>query len=352
MKICFLNTNHAWGGGEKWHFEMADALRKRGHSVMIICSPGSALEKKSKSQNIPTRLLKTSNLSFINPIKIFLLSLIIRQNRVKVLFTNLPIDTKIAALIKPFSGLKKLIYRRGMPHPIRNTLLNVFVFNQVDKIIANSQQIKNSLCENLTHLKEKTYIIYNGVTPREENVNRTYKSPLILGNLGRLVKQKGQLDLIEIANHLKQKDFKFKLLIAGKGDQKAQLEQKIKAYKLESDVELLGYQESDTFLSKIDLLVFPSRFEGSANAIIEASNFGVPTVAYDVSSMPELVEHNKTGVLIPPFNIELMAQEIINFINNPELLKSYSKNSIELVKQKFCYKDKVQEVETLIYEAS
>ena len=52
MKICFVNTNKAWGGGEKWHYEMAIKLSKLGHSVTVVTNTESELAQKLKDSKI------------------------------------------------------------------------------------------------------------------------------------------------------------------------------------------------------------------------------------------------------------------------------------------------------------
>ena len=68
--ICFFNSNRKWGGGEKWHLEMASALNARGYHVTLACNPKSELHTRALKQGISTSGVCISNLSFLNPLKV------------------------------------------------------------------------------------------------------------------------------------------------------------------------------------------------------------------------------------------------------------------------------------------
>lgn len=353
--ITFINTNKAWGGGEKWHFEAAIALRKLGHKCSIICYPDSALQKKCVKEKIQYTTLKTTNLSFLNPLLLWKTFIFLRQNSTEILFLNLPIDVKISAILAPlykkFLGVEKIIYRRGMPAPIQNTFLNRYLYSKVDAIIANSLEIKNSIIKNIPLLKNKVFIIYNGVLSQGRstkilNSNHTIK----IGNLGRLVEQKGQKHLIGVAIFLRKKNINFHLSIAGNGPLKEELQRLIKYNELETYVSLVGHVDSDVFLSSIDIFIFPSHFEGSANAIIEAFQYGIPSLSFNISSMPEMITDYQTGFLIEPFDEAKMANKIIKLIQSPDLYTQMSTQCLEVINDKFNYNLKIKQVEDLMYE--
>ena len=66
MKVCFVNTNIAWGGGEKWHYEQAKVLKHAGFEVCFITHPDSALSKKIKQTTFTQNHFKINKLSYLN----------------------------------------------------------------------------------------------------------------------------------------------------------------------------------------------------------------------------------------------------------------------------------------------
>jgi len=345
--IVFFNTNEAWGGGEKWHLNMAISLKANSFKVIIICLPNSELAKMAKENDIDFIPISLTNLSFLNPVKILQVRSLLKKVNPFGIFMNLPRDVKICAPLAKSLGIAKVFYRRGMPHPLKNNLVNKFVFKNIDLFIANSEEIKKSIIQNCPELEEKTKIIYNGVIPKE-NIPKHMNEKLILGNIGRLVEQKGQRDLLKVAKTLKVMNFPFHLYIAGTGPMKEELEQTIKRYGLKDHVELLGHRPANEVFEMIDLFIFTSHFEGSANALIEALQYQKPVVAFDISSNPEVVENGREGILIPPFDCEKMALAITELSIQPELCESFRNNAKAKINSKFNYKNKIQEVIELI----
>lgn len=346
-KVVFYNSNQVWGGGEKWHFEMAKALGHKGHDVSLITNPNSELKSKALKHGLSVNSIKTENFSFLNPFKLILLFFLLKKIKPDAIFLNLPSDVKICAPIAKLAGVKKIIYRRGMPNPIRNTFLNRFFYSKVDTIIANSEEINKTIIQNIKALSEKVIVIYNGVEPKKVELSPIH-SPVRLGNLGRLVEQKGQIHLIKVAQILKNEGIKFTLEIAGKGPLESQLQALINENNLQKEVKLIGHVNADQFFQDLDIFLFTSHFEGSANALIEAHQYGVPAIAFDISSNSEVLQNNMTGHLVAPFNEKEMATKTIELINSPEFYKKFQHSSLEIIQEKFDYSQKVLEVEALL----
>ena len=347
--ILFFNSNYAWGGGEKWHLTMAQSLSQRGYKIYFLTGKNSELEKKVHQLNFKSLSLELKNCSFLSPYKKNLIKNFIKGHRIDICILNLPRDVKICCALKKKLGNVKLVYRRGMPHPIKANFLNKILYPKLDCIIANSIEIKKSISSELPMLKEKVQVIYNGVEKFEVH-EKLVDNKFVIGNLGRLVEQKGHHHLIKLGTILKRKQLSFEILIAGKGPLENDLEKSILVSHLQDEIKLVGHVDPKQFLKKIDLFVFPSHFEGSANAIIEATQMGIPTIAFKTSSMPEMVKDGETGYLIPPFEVEKMADKIIKLIQQPKLLEEFSKKCEAFLNQNFLHEQKITQLEEILNE--
>lgn len=299
-KICFINTCSVWGGGEKWHYTTASYFAKK-HDVCMVTNKKSELFHRSKEQ-MPCFPIAISNLSFINPFKIYCLYKYFKSQNFDAIVLNLPSDVKTSGIAAKLANVKRIIYRRGMPNPIKNSILNRFLFkNVITDIIANSEEIKRSLLAKNQHLfpEENIHVIYNSVNvdnfPEKKKSNQ---EAIVLGNAGRLVTQKNQLVLIKMVKALIDSGLKIKLLIAGKGELEEQIQQSILEHKVQDHIQLVGFSDNiNEFLDKIDIFAFPSLYEGSANILVEVMAKGIPSVTYNRSSMPEMIINNETGLL-------------------------------------------------------
>ncbi|WP_354623883.1 hypothetical protein [Psychromonas sp. MME2] len=143
-KICFINTCSVWGGGEKWHYTTAKFFSQK-YDICMVTNQKSELYQRSHS-DIPCFPVAISNLSFLNPYKIYRLYHYFKKEQVNSIVLNLPSDVKTSGIAAKLAKVKNIVYRRGMPNPIKNSLLNRFLFKHVvTDIIANSQEIKRSL---------------------------------------------------------------------------------------------------------------------------------------------------------------------------------------------------------------
>ena len=326
--ICFFNTAIPWGGGEKWHFEMAKYLHESGHSVVIFCHKKSILFEKAKAHNIPYKTISNSNTSFLNPLKLLYFSKLLQKYQIGTLVLNLSQDVKSGGIAAKLAGVKRIIYRRGSAIPVRNSSLNRFLYkNIIDEVLVNSKATQDCILQNNTALFPKDYItvIPNGIdgqTLVKKDFNPYYKrksSELILTNLGRLEEQKNQLFLVDVANELRDRGLDFHMIIGGSGRLEASIKAKINTYKLESFIKLVGFVENpkDLYMSG-DLFLLPSLWEGFGYVITEAGLSQKPTIAFDVSSNPEVIVENKSGILVPVNDVIAFCDAIMTFDKNRE----------------------------------
>ncbi|MBY0518519.1 MAG: glycosyltransferase [Bacteriovoracaceae bacterium] len=334
MKVCFFNTNKAWGGGEKWHLSHALKLRDLGYETLLVAQSDSELKKRA--QGVKVFDLNLSNLSFLNPFKLYKAAQILKKNQVDVLIVNLPIDLKVGGFAAKIAGVKKIVYRRGMPHPLRNTLLNRLLFKYVlDGVIVNSKEIGRTLSQGNESWfpTKKMKLVYNGVDLSHHHERAPIKfDKLIIGSAGRLTEQKGQFYLIELAKLLKSEGVDFKILLAGEGELRESLKRKIQEAQLESQIELLGHvSDMKKFFESIEIFVFPSLFEGSANTLIEALYYEVPIVAWDVSSNAEVIDE----FLVKPFDISEMKNHILSLHHDQHLRQKLIEQGRVSLKEKF-----------------
>lgn len=332
MKVIFFNSTTKWGGGEKWHAEMVTALPSDKITPIGFAREGSSLYKKFQEAKIHTFKTRIHSLSFLNPILVRRLRNQFSKLEAEAIIINLPTDLKTAGLAAKKAGIPRIIYRRGSAIPIKNKRSNRFIFkNIVTDIIANSHETERTILANNSDLfpKEKIHIIYNGIktqryfeTPIPEEI-KNGNSPIVLGNLARLSYQKGQRFLVDLAKNLKAANKQFKILIGGEGELEQELKTLVKKNNLEQVIEFCGFIENPyEFLNKLDVLVFPSIWEGFGFSIVEAKLAKKPVVAFQISSNPEVIQDKIDGFLVPLNDMEAFTQATLKLMENPQLAKT------------------------------
>jgi glycosyltransferase involved in cell wall biosynthesis len=176
---------------------------------------------------------------------------------------------------------------------------------------------------------DKTYIIRCGVDtdlfkpPPSKPVNEVF----MLVTIASLEEKKGHYYLIEALAQLKTQGMKFKSLLIGEGDKRAEIEAQIAKHGLDDYVELLGRQPRhrvQELLAQADALVLPSiitkkgKKEGIPVALMEALAMELPVVTTRISGIPELIEDKVTGLLVAEKDAPAMAEALRYLIEHPE----------------------------------
>jgi len=349
MKICFVNTNKVWGGGEKWHFQTSLELKRRGHNVTLIVQKDSELANRIKGK-LDVIDFPISKLSFLNPLLLIRLKRFFREEQFDAVIMNLPSDVKAFSKPASLAGVPRVVYRRGMNHPIKSSIINRYYYKKfVSHIIANSQNVKESVSLHISELESKVTVIPNGVQLKENLSIIPARAPkLRIGNLGRLVDQKGQTDLIQLGELLDKDGIDFHLWIGGEGELKEKLQSEIKRKNLSERITLLGEVSPEEFFEKIDYFLFPSRFEGFSNAILEAMQFGKPVICYDVASNAEIIQNGKNGFLVEPLNVVAVKHTLLELSADSELYKSIQNEGRSTLKSNFAYAQTIDQLEKLL----
>jgi len=335
-----------WGGGEKWHYETSVRLLKEGYKVFAVTNHNSELLFRLQSAGIPVLQLKINNFSFLNPLKIIKLYRFFTKNKIHVVILGSSNDLKIGGIVARLAGFDKILYRRGTAIPVKNRLSNRILFKHVlTGVIVNSIELKRALLQNNPDLidHKNIHLLYNCIDINDFNFPKPFlkyqnkeNGEIWLGNGGRLVDQKGQTYLIDLAKILKDRGINFKLLIAGKGKLESMLKDRTIALGLENEIVFLGFvSDMCSFLHSIDIFLLPSLHEGSSNVLLEAMACGKPVVAFDVSSISEMVEHNHTGFLAEFKNVQSFSDWVQCLIDDPEHRMQMGMQGRHRIEEKF-----------------
>ncbi|HMT60814.1 MAG TPA: GNAT family N-acetyltransferase, partial [Microthrixaceae bacterium] len=157
-------------------------------------------------------------------------------------------------------------------------------------------------------------VIPNGVPPLDlDPPPRDIADPLV-GVIARFDPVKGVDVAIEAVARLGG----VHLDIAGDGRERPAIESLIDRLGVADRVRLLGYRaDARHLLATFDVFVLASRLEGMSMSIIEAMLAGTPLVATDVGSIREVIEHEVTGLIVPPEDPEALAQAIRRLLDDP-----------------------------------
>jgi glycosyltransferase involved in cell wall biosynthesis len=154
------------------------------------------------------------------------------------------------------------------------------------------------------------------ITPTPERPE--FRTPPVIGSMGRLVPKKGFTTFIEALAAVKSRGVDFRAVLGGDGDQRPALEELVARYELQNHVRLEGWvQDKTAFFAQIDLFVLPSKHEPFGIVLIEALARGLPVITTDAEGPREIVRPDVDAILTPRGDALAMATAIIRLMEDP-----------------------------------
>lgn len=212
-------------------------------------------------------------------------------------------------------------------------------YKKYDKILAICDTMRDEFVEILGMDKNKVELVYNpidleAIRKKAENIDKKYENYLkqdYFLQVSRLTEQKQPEHLVDIYYKLKQRGIKEKLYFIGNGEKVELIKQKIKEYKLEDDIILLGQIENPyPFFKNAKLFVHTGKYEGLPTVLLESLAFGTPVVAYDCPTGPKdiLGKNSEYGELIPLNDKDTFVEKVYELMNKNEKYENYRKLSL------------------------
>jgi colanic acid/amylovoran biosynthesis glycosyltransferase len=185
-------------------------------------------------------------------------------------------------------------------------------------------------------------LIRNGVdmqrfTPAPEPPS----GPFSMLAVARLVEKKGLPVLVDACRRLRERGLDFRCEIVGKGAQRAELERLIRGWDLAAHVVLAGplpQQEIVERFHRAHVLVLPcivgrdGNRDGLPVSIVEALACGLPVISTPVTGIPEVVRHERNGLVVPAGDAAALADAIQRLMEDPQLLaalRAAARSSVE-----------------------
>lgn len=175
------------------------------------------------------------------------------------------------------------------------------------------------------------HCIYHGIDLKLFNHPEEKPAPLEpykLFTVARMTEKKGLPTLYKALAKIKEKGIQFEHVLIGDGDDRDKILHLISSLNLEKQCHWLGTKTHDEVLAQFkqsDLFVLACEIaqsgdrDGIPNVLVESLAMGVPAVSTTVSAIPEILQHGKTGITVPPSNADEMAEGILQVLRDNEL---------------------------------
>jgi glycosyltransferase involved in cell wall biosynthesis len=349
VNILYAESSRSWGGQEYRTCLEINWLNAHGHQAWLICNPDSQVH--SKASELGTRLVTMPLRSRVDPLCSLRLWKFCRKNRIDLLKTYSSKDHWICLPL--FLCGIPLSRARCITDPI-GSQSRAFVFKYgCSQIVADASVIKRQLVEKHGIDPAKIEVIGSAVDlekfrPPRERTKFRYEigvgdeTPLI-GNVGMIRPDKGQLELVKSAPLVLQKRPDARFVIVGQGTgilkRGINVRNAIDRAGLADKMIMAGYRwDTPNVYAACDMIVIASlRTEASPIVLREAFASGRPVIATKVGDIPEIVRHGENGLLIEPGNTQALASAILEFISDPELAAHCGANGLRYATENFSF---------------
>ena len=289
--------------------------------------------KKFKIISLFKELFKDYKLNIFRLIKDTILSIINVINKRRLVKKNLK-NSEDDVLISTRDFLNKLIGNNKKKNQLTigwehnhyhgNMKYASRIVNSVKKLdyfVLVSNDLKEFYSKELKDTNCKCVYIPNTLDFISDKVSSLKEKNMI--SVGRLSKEKGYLDLLEMSKTLFKDNKDWTLNIIGDGSEREILEKYIKDNNLSNNVKLLGRRDSNyinDLLSKSSIYLMTSYTESFGIVLIEAMNYGLPVIAFsDAEGAREIIKNNKNGYLINDRDKSKYIDKVNELINNYDL---------------------------------
>ena len=360
MKILISESTKGMGGQELAVLLQAEGLLKRGHHVSLVLEPESSLYRMALAKGLSVTQVKMDHLQY--PSAVFAFRGILQRERPDVLHMNSSRDSWIgtiaARLVKPRPGL---VRSRHISIPLSKSLTTRLLYrHMLDRVIVTGVELtRRGLIERDGLRPDRVDAFPIGVDlacfqpgpPQpdlrvELGLERDHR---LVGMIAYLRTYKGHEYLISAAAQVLSRMKNVTFLIVGEGPEEANLRSRIDALGLQHGVRMLGFRQDllNVFRS-LDVFVIPS-VEGDTipQVVLQAFAMGLPVVSTTVGSIPDVVRDGETGFVVPPGNVDALAERLERVLADPGLGRKMGVRGRRMVEEDYALDrmlDRLEEV--------
>jgi glycosyltransferase involved in cell wall biosynthesis len=345
LKILHSESSKGWGGQEIRTLKEMIALRERGHTVELTCPSDARLGIRCAEFGFAvhhTRMRSGGDMPSMLRIKALL-----QRRAFDVLNTHSGHDSLVAGTAARLAGTPLIVRTRHLALPISSLATYSWIPHRV---IAVSHYVRRYLIS--AGVSEKrVHTIYDGIPKPEPVEHSTLREELgidpqatVACMIAIMRDGKGHEDLIDAVRPLFDTHPHLHIVMAGDGPCFDRIQEIVRSLGLERRIHLLGFRtDVPNIFRGSDFFVLPTHQEALGQAYIEAMAAGLPVIGTRVDGVPELIEDDVNGLLVPPRDPKSLRDAIRRMTDDPQLRQRLVKESARITERGFTIGDMAYE---------
>src|SRR5437762_911701 len=332
MFSLHVDTARTWRGGQNQVLLTVNGLRSIGQRATLVAHPLGELRQRAAEG---LDLIPLAPRTEVDLTAAWRFSRLVRRLKPDVIHAHDPHAVAMASLALSFgagathqAGGPALVASRRVDFHLKGNSFSRWKHRQVDCFIAASEAIRRMLVADGVPAA-RTVTVHEGIdvdhvrAAPPVNVHEAFWLPHhapVVGNVAALVPHKGQRYLVEAAHLVVQEMPDVRFVILGEGELREHLEKQIHEHHLEKHVLLPGFRTDVLGCIKgFDLFVMSSVTEGLGTSLLDAMAASRPIVATAAGGIPEIVEDEVNGLLVPPRDHHALADAIVRALKDDDM---------------------------------
>jgi glycosyltransferase involved in cell wall biosynthesis len=346
-RVVYLAHTLAVGGAEEMLLNLIRYLpAEYERTVVCIGEPGPLGQEVAKT-GVPFRSLGLQP-GFRRPVDLMRLQQYLHECEPTIVHTFLltaSLYGRFAAMLAHVPiivGTEVNIYERKRP---LHRMAERWLMQRTDAVVASAGSVRDFYVDQIGADPDKVVVIYNAVdwsqlqtTMNREQTRSELGVPLDVpaaGIIARLTEQKAHRVLFD-AMVSRPELSRLHLIAVGDGELRQELKGRVEKLGLSNRVHFTGARRDlGNVLGAIDMFVMPSLWEGLPLSLVLAMGAGLPVIASKVAGIPEVVQHNVSGLLVDPGDVAQLAAAMSRVLQDESLRVSLSQEARAFVWPRF-----------------
>lgn len=341
MTSLHIDTRPDWRGGQNQVLLTLRGLRARGHVVELLALGGGALERRARSEGFAVHAIAPGSVRLGGA---RILRKLLAGGKLRIVHAHDPHALTLAWLARAHRRTV-LVAQRRVANPLSRSRIGLARYRAAHKILAISHFVAQSVIDSGID-PARVEISYEGVeippavTPTARRSARrrfgVSDEETLLGCVGYLLPEKGQQTLLRAMPLVRSRIPSCRLLLAGDGPCREGLQSLARELGIADTVIFAGFVENIAEVYQaLDIFLFPSLAEPLGTSLLAAMAYGLPVVAVSSGGVPEIIDSNRSGILVPTSDPERFADAIRRLLSDPGESKRLGSAARAAIQQRF-----------------
>ena len=346
-KVLHISTPKSWRGGEQQLAYLYEELEQRGLTQYILCRKNSAMAKRGKSKG--WNIIEYRKTIAVDPFFARKVKLVCEQKKIDIVHAHDSHAHSFAVISASlFGNTTPIVVSRRVDFAISKSSKKKYNHKNIKRILCVSNAIKNLTAPDIKN-KSILKTVYSGIDlskfsiekQKYKKLHEEYNIPddiPLIGNVAAIAPHKDYFTFINTVEELINRNINAKFFIIGTGPMEEEIKNYCAQKQLDKYIVFTGFRtDIKEILPELAVFLITSETEGLGTSIIDAFACKVPVVATRAGGIPEIVEHEKSGLLADTKDAVELANQVERILNGSidkskiiegqqEVLQNFSKS--------------------------